>query len=148
MVYVLYNLSYAILSYPAGVLSDRVGRKKVMVSGYLLFAAIYAVISLTTNPDHFWPLFAVYGFYIAFTEGVSKAMIVDLVDTERRGTAMGAWQTVTGLATFFASFVAGLLWQYVGSHAPFMYGSGMALLASVLFILFVKEPDRSVPGVE
>jgi MFS family permease len=139
LIYVLYNCSYALLSYPAGILSDRIGRKGVMISGYLLFALVYTGIALTPNPSYFWLIFVVYGFYVALTEGVSKAMIADVVEPGRIATAMGAWQTLTGLATFFASFVAGLLWQYIGPTAPFVYGAGAAILASLLFAVLIRD---------
>ncbi len=139
LIYVLYNCSYALLSYPAGILSDRIGRKSVMISGYLIFALVYTGIALTTNPSYFWLIFVVYGFYVAFTEGVSKAMIADVVEPGRIATAMGAWQTIVGLATFFASFVAGLLWQYIGPAAPFVYGAGTAILASLLFVVLIRD---------
>lgn len=141
LLYVLYNGSYALLAYPAGILSDRIGRKGVLVSGFLVFAAVYAGFAATDKPNHFWFLFVIYGFYIAFTEGVSKAMVADLVEPERLGTAMGAWHTLVGLTTFLASLIAGLLWQYVGPSAPFVYGAVTALMASVLFVTLIRDRD-------
>jgi MFS family permease len=82
-----------------------------------------------------WVLFAIYGFYIAFTEGVSKAYIANLAPKEKVGTAIGLYYTATGVAVLFASLVAGWLWSAFGAPATFYYGAFMALLASILFVV-------------
>ena len=97
-------------------------------------------------PWHAWALMALCGCYYAFTEGVQKALIADLVPIHLRATAYGTFNTVTGLALLPASIIAGSLWQRFGSSSPFLYGSGMALLAVILFIplLFPKNPKRII----
>jgi MFS family permease len=140
LVYILFNISYALFSWPAGRLSDRLGRKGILIAGYLVFAVVYAAAAVTTTPPAFYGvIFVVYGLYTAMTEGVSKAMISDVARPEQVGTAMGAWQTATGLTTFFASLIAGLLWQHIGPHAPFLYGAGTAVFAAVLFRVLIRE---------
>lgn len=131
--YVLYNSVYALLSTPAGILSDRIGRRRVIMTGFFIFAAVYFGFAFVRTSIYVWGLFAIYGFYVAMTEGVSRAFVSDLVPTEKRGTALGIFHTTTGLVTFAASFIAGLLWTYVSVPAPFIYGGIMAALAAILF---------------
>lgn len=135
LAYVIYNIFYAGFSLPAGILADRIGFKKVLLMGFLIFALVYAGFGLTHNPHAVWFLFAIYGFYIAFTEGVSKAYISDLAPKEQIGTAIGLYYTATGVAVLFASLIAGWLWSFFGAPAAFYYGALMALSACVLFVV-------------
>jgi len=137
LAYVLYNVVYATFSMPAGILSDRVGRKKLMAGGFLIFSGVYFVLAFISKSVYIWPLFAIYGLYIAATEGVSKALVTDMAGPENRGTALGLYHTAVGLVTFAASLIAGLLWTYVGPSAPFIYGGLTALSAALLFIFFM-----------
>lgn len=139
LAYVLYNVVYASFSMSAGILSDKVGRKKLMVSGFLVFSAVYFAFAFVSESFYVWPLFAIYGLYIAATEGVSKALVTDIVPSERRGTALGLYHTAVGIVTFAASFIAGLLWTYIGPAATFVYGGVMALLAALIFLIFMPE---------
>ena len=135
LAYIVYNIFYAGLSYPAGVLADRIGFKKVLFAGFFIFALVYAGFGLASDPHIVWPLFAVYGFYIAFTEGVSKAYIANLAPADKVGTAIGLYYTATGVAVLFASLVAGWLWAVFGAPATFYYGMATSLLACVLFVV-------------
>ncbi|MDP2727390.1 MAG: MFS transporter, partial [Dehalococcoidia bacterium] len=130
LAYAFYNVVYALVSTPAGILSDRIGRKWVMGSGFLIFAAVYFGFAVAGHPFLVWGLFAVYGFYMAMTEGVSKAFTVDLVPQNLRGTALGSYHMAVGIMTFPASFLAGLLWTYVSPAAPFALGAAMAVIAA------------------
>ncbi len=133
LLYTFYNITYAIASPLLGQLSDRIGRKAVLVSGLLIFALVYSGLAIVTQSWQLWPLFGIYGLYIAATDGVGKAYAVDLVAPEFRGTAIGLLGTTTGLATLVASSVAGLLWTYSGSPSTFFYGAaGAALSAAIL----------------
>jgi MFS family permease len=135
LAYVVYNIFYAGFSYPAGILADRIGFKKVLLTGFLIFSLVYYGFGMANNPHVVWVLFAIYGFYIAFTEGVSKAYIANLAPKEKVGTAIGLYYTATGVAVLFASLVAGWLWSAFGAPAAFYYGAFMALLASILFVV-------------
>jgi len=153
LVYVLFNSTYAIFSIPAGIISDKIGPKKVLLTGFLLFSAIYLFFGLTNVSFLLWLLFPFYGIYMALTEGVGKAYISNLVPEEKAGTAFGIYQTTIGLCTFFASFIAGLLWTYVGVSAPFVFGSVMAVVAALLFVVLPgcrrrqrQKPLRSRPA--
>lgn len=116
-------------SLPAGILSDRRGRRVAFAAGLVFFALAYAGFATANRGFQVWPLFAVYGLYIALTDGVGKALITDLAPAERRATALGAYGMVTGVAALLASVVAGLLWDQIGVSAPFILGAAAAPMA-------------------
>ncbi len=139
LVFAAFNLSYVLSAYPAGVISDRIGRKKVLVTGLIVFAMVYAGFGLAAAPALIWPLFVVYGIYQGLTDGVSRAFVVDLVPGPQRATAIGIYSTAIGLAAFPASLIAGLLWQHLGPAAPFCYGAVMAAIAAAVFAATVRR---------
>jgi MFS family permease len=140
LAYVVYNLAYSLGSYPAGVLADRIGPRRVFTLGLILFALVYAGFAFAHAPRAIWVLFAVYGFYTALTDGVGKAYASKLVQEEFRATGLGVYSMVNGLANLVASVAAGLLWQRFGAPATFLYGAAMAVLAVGLFVVLVKRP--------
>jgi MFS family permease len=141
---ITFNLVYALISTPAGALSDRIGRKRLLVAGWLFYSLVYWGFAYAQAGWQTWALMAAYGLYYGLTEGVAKAYIADIVPSERRGMAYGAYNAAVGLTAFPASLIAGLLWQGVGSwdgfgpSAPFAFGAILALVASVLLV-FVRE---------
>ncbi len=139
LTYVVYNITYSLASMPAGILSDKIGRRNVMVGGFLIFAVVYLGFAVANAGYLVWLLFAVYGFYMAMTEGVSKAFVVDMVPQEKRGTAIGLYYTATGLLALVSSIIAGLLWDYMGASAPFLFGSAAALVAAVMMVTLLPE---------
>jgi len=139
LAYVLFNFTYAIFSVPADIISDKVGSKKVLFSGFLLFYILYLLFGLINNSLILWFLFPFYGIYMALTEGVGKAYISNLVPQEKTGTAFGVYQTTIGLCTFFASLIAGLIWTYINVSAPFIFGSVMAIISAFLFVILEKK---------
>lgn len=139
LAYVLFNFTYATFSIPAGVISDKIGPRKVLLAGFLLFSAVYLFFGLVRSSFFLWLLFPVYGLYMALTEGVGKAYISNLVPPEKTGTAFGVYNTIIGLTTFFASLFAGLFWTYIGVSAPFIFGSIMALISAFLFVVLEKK---------
>jgi MFS family permease len=135
VIYTLFNFAYASLSTPAGMLSDKIGAKKVLLIGFLLFSLVYLFLGLTQKSIYLWLLFPAYGIYMALTDGIGKAYISNLTFLkENLGLAFGIYQTTTGIATFFASFIAGLLWTHVSVEAAFIFGSVMALISGVMFL--------------
>jgi len=141
--YVLYNIIYAAASPYLGSLADRIGRKHVVVGGLGVFAAVYAGFALASKSWHMWTLYAVYGLYVAATDGAGKALAADLVPRESRGRALGILGTVTGLASLAASVVAGQLWSRVGSWAAFAFGAAGALLGGIVIAATVLEKQRA-----
>lgn len=132
--YALYNVTYALLSRPMGVLSDRLGRWRVLGAGWLVYAGVYVGFALL-GPHAVWPLFAVYGVYMGFTEGVGKALVADHAPAGSRGTALGFFYLTMGFATLVSSVVAGILWDQIGAAAPFWFGATCALAAAALIPL-------------
>jgi MFS family permease len=130
------NLSSSIFSMPIGMLSDRIGRRPVVIMGFLIFALIYFGFGIAHNTTLIWLLFIMYGLYYAFTDGIQKAYIADIVPEGQRGTAMGTFNALTGLAALPASIMAGYLWQAFGPLAAFSVSSGIAVLAALLLIIF------------
>ncbi len=142
----VFNLIYSLSSLPAGSLSDRIGRKKVIVGGWLVYAIIYLGFALANRGWHVWVLYALYGFYYGLAYGTTKAMISDLVPANLRGTAYGTYNGVLGILDFPASLIAGILWSGMGSwggfgpSAPFLFGGVLALIAALLFVIWKPVP--------
>jgi len=142
LTYVVYNITYSLSSMPAGMLSDRIGRRNVMIGGFLIFSIVYLGFAMANAGYLVWILFAIYGFYIAMTDGVSKAYAVDLVPADKRGTAIGLYYTVTGLMALAASIIAGLLWDFLGASAPFLFGSATALIAALFLVALMPKRNN------
>lgn len=137
LVYALFNAVYAAASVPLGSLSDRIGREKVIILGWLAYMLAYLGFAVASASYHIWLLFAFYGLYYATTEGVAKAFVADMVDPHYRGRAYGIYNTAIGLVTLPASLIAGLLWDRVSPAAPFFFGASMSGLAVVLLAIFL-----------
>ena len=133
LIYALYNLSYSLFSYSSGKLSDSYGRWKIIAIGWAIYAFVYSGIALTDN-FFIWGLFALYGVYMALTEGVSKALIIDCVPAVKRGTALGILYMALGFSALSSNLLAGYLWDNSGKTAPFWVGSMTALVAILLII--------------
>ena len=139
-----FNFVYAILAGPLGALSDKIGRRRLILFGWLAYGLVYLGFALSQTGWQVWMLFGLYGIYYAATEGVAKALIADLVPESQRGTAYGLYAAAVGLTALPASLFAGLLWQGLGSwtgfgaSAPFAFGAAMSLLAGILFWRMVK----------
>lgn len=138
MLHVVKSLS----STPGGALSDRIGRKPLIVSGWLLYAAVYFAFGRAGSQWQAWALFAVYGIYFGLTEGVEKALVADLVPAERRGTAFGWYNLAIGIGALPASLMFGAIWDRWGSVTAFDFGAVLALAAAI-GMAFVA-PRRSV----
>lgn len=131
LLYLLYNVVYMVFSYPAGRLSDRIGRKKLLILGYLFYGLVYLGFGWFGFKSAMWWLFSVYGLYIALTEGVEKALVAEISPDHLRGTVIGLHATLTGIGLLPASFIAGLLWDTFGASAPFYFGGILGILASI-----------------
>ena len=133
-----FNLVYALISTPAGALSDRVPRKFLIVGGWLFYALVYLGVGLARHSWAMWVLYMAYGAYYGVAYGVARALIADLVPPDLRGTAYGAYSMVVGAMALPASLVAGALWDRFGPESPFYFGAGLALLAALA--LWVWSP--------
>lgn len=142
LVYALFNFVYASASIPLGSLSDKIGRKKVILIGWICFALSYFGFALASKTVHAWILFAFYGIYYATTEGVVKAMIADIAPPDGRGRAFGIYNTAVGLITLPASFIAGYLWDKVSPSAPFMFGGVITTLSIVLLLFLIRDSKK------
>ncbi len=131
-----FNLSSSVLSMPVGILSDRIGRRPILISGFMIFAVIYYGFGRVHSVLWMWILFVLYGFYYAFTDGIQKSYIADIVKQGQRGTAFGTYNALTGLAALPASVLAGFLWQTFGPVVAFNTSSFIALLSALLMIVF------------
>ena len=136
---VLFNLTYALISTPMGVLSDKIGRKRVITIGWLIYGLVYLGFALSGSIWQIWVLFAVYGIYYGICEGAAKAFVADMVPVERRGTAYGLYNGVVGLMALPASLIAGVLWGNIAPAAAFYFGAGLALLAMLGLMFIIKE---------
>jgi MFS family permease len=131
----LFNLVTTVSAYPSGKLSDKLGRRTVLLMGWGFYALIYFGFAFAQTELHIWVLYISYGLYYGLTEGAEKAFVADLVPNNVRGTAYGLFNGVIGIAALPASLFAGLLWQSYGVHAPFIYGGGLAMVAGILLLV-------------
>lgn len=134
LAYVVYNIVYTLASVPAGKLADKIGPKRVFVAGIVLFILVYSGFALNTTTTGIWGLFAVYGLYIALTDGVSKALVGQYIDKKQAGGIYGLLQTITSLGILLASIIGGLLWTAIGPAATFSFGAICAALALLVFV--------------
>jgi MFS family permease len=136
---VVFNFACAATSLPAGVLSDRLGRRRVITLGWFIYVLVYLGFALASELWQVWLLFACYGVYYGVVEGVARAFVADLVPEEKRGTAYGLYHGVVGLTLLPASLIAGWLWQAYSPAAPFYFGAGLAFIAMLGIMGLVRE---------
>ncbi len=133
-VYVFYNFVYALFSFPLGILADKIGLKKVLIAGLILFAIVYFGMAFNTDTYLFLGLFFIYGHYSAATEGISKAWISNISDRKDTATAIGTFSALQSICTMLASSVAGLVWYKFGATAAFLVTAIATALVSVYFL--------------
>lgn len=149
MLWALVSFVAAVLSTPLSALSDRLGRRRLIVGGWVVYAALYLVFGLLpAKPWLLWPMFGAYGVFLAATEGVEKALVADLVPGENAGTAFGWYNLVSGFLLLPASTLFGWLWASASPLTAFSFGSACALVAAVLLRFWVKPPAFARDGGE
>ncbi len=141
--YLIYNLIYAAASYPFGRLSDRIGRKPVLIAGYALYAIVYAAFVFNDSPGWCWILFGLYGLYPALTEGVEKALVSDMAPAPSRATTLGLHGTLQAVGLFPASLIGGILWDRVSPSATFAFGALAGAAAAIGLAFLPATPGHA-----
>lgn len=141
-VYMIFNAVSVFLAIPVGKLSDRIGREKLIILGFFVYALVYYLFGRFNSLSIFVFLFVLYGFYSALTDTGQKALISDIVSKDLKGTGFGIYHAVLGITLLPASLIAGLLYDNVNANAPFYFGSAMALLASLMMIIFTVTTKK------
>ncbi|ODA40884.1 MFS transporter [Desulfosporosinus sp. BG] len=144
IMYLIFNSVSVIFSIPAGILSDKIGRERLIIFGYLLYSFIYFSFGKTHSQTVLVMLFALYGLYSAATDGIQKALVSDLIDKKKRGTGLGLYNCLAGITLLPASVIAGLLYDHVNNSAPFYYGAIMAFIAAMLMLIFYRKGNNIV----
>jgi len=137
IVYLIFNLVDVAAAATAGVAADRFGKKRLILSGFALFAVLYYGFAVATTAGHVWVLFACYGVFMGLTEGIQKAYLSTIIPADFKATGFGVYHTVIGLATLPASLIAGWLWDSVSPGAVFYFGAATAAVSAVLFFLYM-----------
>lgn len=136
------HLSKTIFSIPGGGLSDRIGRRSVMIIAWTVYGLVYLGFAFASKAYHIWLLFFIYGLFFGLSEGTERAWVADLVEESKRGTAYGVYHFFIGMATLPASLLMGLLWKTIGVQWAFSFGAVMALISALLGIILMGEPKK------
>lgn len=140
-VYIFYNLVYALCAFPVGVLADKLGLKRIFVSGLAVFAIVYFGMSVSTNLYLFFALFFLYGVYASATEGISKAWISNITSSKNTATAIGTYSGLQSICTMLASSLTGLIWYTFGASAAFLTTAIAAILVMV-YMITLPAPNK------
>lgn len=144
LLYLTYNVAYATVAYPAGRLSDRIGRRALLVSGYTLYGVVYVGFAIARSPAWLWTLFVIYGLYMGASEGVEKALVADLAPASVRATAIGLHATLVGAGLLPASLLAGWLWTSFGPAVPFYFGGILGCAAALALLIVLQKPSEEI----
>ena len=142
LLYFVYNLTASLFAIPCGKLSDQIGRKHLLVGGYLTFSLVYFGFAFCTSKPLMILIFVVYGIYTAMTAGAERAFIAEIAPTKLKGTMLGLHSTLVGIALLPASVIAGFLWDKIGVFAPFMFGGILSLIAALLLATKMRSSNQ------
>ncbi|WP_026842681.1 MFS transporter [Citrifermentans bremense] len=148
LLWAFFHLVKMMSSMPFGALSDRIGRKSVIVAGWCVYSLAYIGFGLAANEMQVWLLFAFYGLFFGLTEGAEKAYLVDMSDATLRGAAFGWYNFAIGAGALPASLLFGLIWQHAGPVAPFIFGAALSALAVLLLLVLVRPPMENAPKLQ
>jgi len=140
--WVALHVSKIVFSFPGGILSDRVGRRPVLIAGWVVYALVYLGLAFVAAEWQFWALVAIYGFYHGMTEGVEKAVVADFIPSELRATAYGVYHGAVGLAALPAHLMFGVFWMTIGPKVAFSIGAALAGAAAVLLAILLSATGR------
>jgi len=146
LVYLVTSIVAVLLAIPVGSLSDRIGKEKILITGFLIYAIVYYGFGVARNTGTIVALFALYGIYSAATDGIQKAFVSDITDKNKQGTGMGIYNALLGITLLPASLIAGVLYDKVNSRIPFYFGASTALISAILMMVFsqyfIKSPSQ------
>ncbi len=141
-VYIFFNLVFALTAFPAGILADKIGFRKALLAGFLLFAAAYGLIAFYKEKEMIYAAFFLYGLFPSLTDGVSKAWISNITPKEYTATALGFFTGVSSVFVLLSSAIAGLIWNAAGPSAVFAFASAGAIAVTIYFIFFSRKIDQ------
>jgi MFS family permease len=147
LVYMITSVVSVLFAIPIGSLSDRIGKEKILIVGYLIYATVYFGFGFTTQAGAIVALFALYGLYSAATDGIQKAFVSDITDKNKQGTGLGIYNALLGITLLPASLIAGVLYDKVNSSVPFYFGAVTALISAVLMLIFIITGEKKSEGV-
>jgi len=139
LVYLITNLVSVFLAIPVGSWSDKIGKERILIAGFLIYAGVYFGFGVSSSIGPILVLFAFYGVYSAATDGIQKAFISDMIDKNKQGTGLGIYNALLGITLLPASLIAGVLYDRVNSSVPFYFGAGTALLSAILMFLWQRS---------
>jgi len=139
LVYLITSIVSVLLAIPIGSLSDKIGKEKILITGFLIYAVVYYGFGVTTSVSTIVSLFALYGLYSAATDGIQKAFVSDVIDKNKQGTGLGIYNALLGITLLPASVIAGLLYDKVNSHIPFYFGAATAIISAILMLFFARK---------
>ena len=144
LLFFILHVVAALFSIPMGKLSDRIGRKNLLVPGYLVFSACFVGFAFANNKIALVTVFVLYGLYTAMITGVERAFVAEISPIDLKGTMLGLHSTVVGVALLPASIIAGFLWNMYGSKVPFLFGASLSFTAAILLVVFLKNKEKVV----
>jgi MFS family permease len=139
LLYFVYHAVASLLSLPCGRLSDKVGRKRLLVAGYLVFTVVYFGFAVGLSQPFLVGMFILYGLHTALVTGVERAFVAEIAPPEQKGTMLGLQSTIAGIALLPASLITGLLWTLFGAAIPFVFGALLSLAATLLLLIFMRD---------
>lgn len=143
LLYLTFNIVSATFSTPAGIIADRIGKRKTIMMSYILLSLLFIGFATAKTPLHAWSLFVGYGIFVAMNEGIQRAFVATLIRPEMKATGYGIYHTTVGLAALPSGIISGMLWQNIGSYALFYFGAIMSLVSFVLFAIFIFKPNNA-----
>ncbi len=147
ILWMVFSIIKAVTTFPLGILSDRLGRRKVILAGWIVYTLVYCGFAAASSPAHVWILFCCYGLFYGLTEGGERAILADYAQAGERGKAFGWYYFVTGLGVLPASLLFGWVWQTQGASTAFFLSAGISAIASFLLYLFLRifpSPQKTV----
>jgi MFS family permease len=142
LVYLITNMVSVFTAIPLGALSDRIGKERLLIAGYLIYSVVYYGFGVTTDVGSIVFLFALYGLYSASTDGIQKAFVSDMIDNNKKGTGLGIYNAILGVTLLPASLLAGYMYDRINSSVPFYFGAGMAFISAIMMLFFFRNNGK------